>query len=68
MNVNDDRERTGAGGQIEVTLELDAVVSSVGQVVMDLARRLGHGFSPKAQASIGYRQCHWISIGAADLP
>ena len=42
MNVNDDRVRSGAGGQIEVTFELDAVVSGVGQVVMDLTGLVSH--------------------------
>ena len=42
VNVNDDRERASADRQVEVAFELDAVVSSVGQVVMNFTGLVGH--------------------------
>src|SRR5262249_4762148 len=41
MNVNDDRVRSGPCGQIEVTFELDAVVSGISQVVMNFTGLMG---------------------------
>src|SRR5262245_56346818 len=68
MDINDDRERPGRRRQIEIALELDAIVGGIGQVVMELARWLRHGISPKIQAPNRLSAAPWISIGAADFP